>query len=106
MFETQEKRDSSARSAPRNDKYLSFSAACLAAGLFKFKLPRNSMSQRLKPHQFFQRYGTAEAVPYKQFHVVTWVLKHRYPNVSFVPLPRCHRISGHASIASATATTA
>ena len=28
LIETQEKRDSSARGAPRNDKYLSFSAAC------------------------------------------------------------------------------
>ena len=30
---THEKSDSSARSAPRNDKKLSFSAVCLAAGL-------------------------------------------------------------------------
>jgi hypothetical protein len=32
LLESQEKRDSSARSAPRNDKNVSFSAACLAAG--------------------------------------------------------------------------
>jgi hypothetical protein len=44
-IETQRKRDSSARSVPRNDKIMSFTATCLAAGLFEIELSQKFIEE-------------------------------------------------------------